>query len=226
MKTVDRYIEIAKGEVGVVERKYNRVKYNEWYYGRDVSAYDDESSTYAWCAVFISWCAYMANIPESIIPKFALCNDGRTFYKKLGRYDTDVKSVKKGDVIFINWSGGTKLQHVGIVVDVSDTSITTVEGNRSNAVKLVTYDRDDVRLIGFGHPDFEALDAQTQVESDEKTKDTEETPNTEEAPNTDKTDVPDEKNVEKSEEKKSILKRIIEYIIKILCILIGKDTGE
>ena len=199
MKTLDRFIEIARAEIGVVEEKYNNVKYNEWYYGREVSAYNDESGTYAWCAVFISWCAHMANIPESVIPKFALCNVGRSFYKEIDRYDTDVKSVKKGDIVFINWSGGTKLQHVGIVVDVSDGTITTVEGNRSNAVRLETYNVGDKRLIGFAHPDFDSLDP-----AEEKTDD----------------------SMETVAVKVSVLKKIVEYIINILKILIGKNKDE
>ena len=198
MKTVDRFIEIAKAEVGVVEEKYNKVKYNEWYYGRKVSASSDESGSYAWCAVFISWCAYMAGIPEGVIPKFALCNDGRTFYKAVDRYDTDISTVKKGDIVFINWSGGTKLQHVGIVVEVNDSTITTVEGNRSNAVRLETYNIGDKRLIGFAHPDFDSLDPK-----DEPSEDT-----------------------ETVVLKKSVLEKIIEYIINILKILIGKDIDE
>lgn len=199
MKTVERFIEIAKGEVGVVEEKYNDVKYNEWYYGREVSASSDESGSYAWCAVFISWCAYMANIPESVIPKFALCSVGRSFYKEVDRYDTDLKSVKKGDIVFINWSGGTKLQHVGIVVDITDTAIITVEGNRSNAVRLETYNIGDKRLIGFAHPDFDSLDP-----VEEKTDEREETLTV----------------------KTSVLKKIIEYIINILKILIGENNDE
>lgn len=201
MNALERFIEVAKGEVGVVEQKYNRVKYNEWYYGRDVSAYDDESGTYAWCAVFISWCAHMANIPESIVPKFALCTNGRTFYNEKGRYDTSVSKAKRGDIVFINWSGKSKLQHVGIVVDINENGIVTVEGNRSNAVRLETYALDDKRMIGFAHPDFESLDEKS-VE------------NTATSQNSDEVKVGS-----------GVLKKIILYIIKILKILIG-DLDE
>ena len=206
MKTLDKYIEIAKAEVGVTEQKYNRVKYNEWYYGRDVSAYDDESGTYAWCAVFISWCAYKAGIPESVIPKFALCTVGRAFYKERSRYDTDVSKAKKGDIIFINWSGGSTLQHVGIVVDVDDKYITTVEGNRSNAVRLETYAVDDKRMIGFAHPDFDSLDPAESTPEQEKS---------------DGGDLESE-NIEKF----NIFKKIVLYIIKILKLLIGEPLDE
>lgn len=203
MSTLDKYIEIAKAEIGVTEKKYNRVKYNEWYYGRDVSAYDDESGTYAWCAVFISWCAYMAKIPESVIPKFALCSVGRSFYKEKGRYDTDVSKAKVGDIIFINWSGGTSLQHVGIVVDINESSIITVEGNRSNAVRLETYALDDKRMIGFAHPDFESLDVQDEQSENEVCDD-----------------------CVKNSETFGVFKKIILYIIKILKLLIGEQSDE
>ena len=201
MCTAEKFVQIALSEVGVTEEKYNKVKYNKWYYGREVSAYNDESGTYAWCCVFISWCAHMAGISEDIIPKFALCTVGKAFFKKNGQDFTDAGEAKKGDIVFINWDGKSSPQHVGIVVDKDDTTVTTVEGNRSNAVRLEKYSLDDKRLIGFGRPDFK----EAEIES---------------APQVNEND-----NAE-IEERRNMIKKIIEYVISIFEIIFGKSFRE
>lgn len=50
--TAKMVIDTAKAELGVVEKPAgsNKVKYNKWFYGRDVSG-----SRYPWCMVFVCW---------------------------------------------------------------------------------------------------------------------------------------------------------------------------
>lgn len=52
---INRLIAIATGEVGTTEYppNSNNVKYNTWYYRRQV-----QGKNYPWCAVFISWLFY------------------------------------------------------------------------------------------------------------------------------------------------------------------------
>lgn len=52
-QTAARLVEIAMSQVGVKENPSgsNKVKYNTWYYGREVSG-----SAYPWCCVFVEWC--------------------------------------------------------------------------------------------------------------------------------------------------------------------------
>ena len=52
-QTADHLMEIALSQVGVKEipAGSNDVKYNTWYYGREV-----KGDAYPWCCVFVEWC--------------------------------------------------------------------------------------------------------------------------------------------------------------------------
>jgi len=52
-QTAKKLLNIAQGQVGITEwpANSNKVKYNTWYYGKEVSG-----SAYPWCAVFVCWC--------------------------------------------------------------------------------------------------------------------------------------------------------------------------
>ena len=61
-------------------------------------------------------------------------------------------SPKKGDMIFFDWDGSrTSPDHVGLVVkyDSDSGTITTVEGNSSNSVRVKTYNRNDACVLGY-----------------------------------------------------------------------------
>ena len=51
-----KLVEIARAQIGVTEwpADSNRVKYNTWFYGSEVSG-----SAYPWCAAFVCWCVAM-----------------------------------------------------------------------------------------------------------------------------------------------------------------------
>ena len=61
-------------------------------------------------------------------------------------------SPKRGDMIFFDWDGSrTSPDHVGLVVNYDSNSgtITTVEGNSSNSVRVKTYNRNDSCVLGY-----------------------------------------------------------------------------
>ena len=57
MATAEKVLRIAQGELGTKERpaNSNQVKYNTWYYGREVSG-----PAYPWCMVFLQWVFHQA----------------------------------------------------------------------------------------------------------------------------------------------------------------------
>lgn len=77
------------------------------------------------------------------------------YYKNAGRFD---KTPKIGDQIFFRYSGDSGCDHTGLVVDVSGTEITTIEGNSDNQVRKRTYSRDYSAILGYGHPWYDAYD--------------------------------------------------------------------
>ena len=52
MATVSELLDIARKQIGVKENppNSNNVRYNTWYYGREVSG-----GSYPWCVVFVQW---------------------------------------------------------------------------------------------------------------------------------------------------------------------------
>ena len=98
-----------------------------------------------WCNVFASWCGYVAGIPSSIYPK--LTSVGNSYYSTLPSVGAECFSfssgrpLQAGDLIFCcTCSGGYGcIDHVGLVVDVNEDTIYTVEGNMSDYVQACQY---------------------------------------------------------------------------------------
>ena len=136
---------VAKSQVGYHEASFfdysgtsngsgNITEYGRWY-GRQ--GY--------WCNVFASWCGYVAGIPSSIYPK--LTSVGPSYYSTLPAAGADCfafssgRPLQAGDLIFCcTCSGGYGcIDHVGLVVDVDESTIYTVEGNMSDYVQACQY---------------------------------------------------------------------------------------
>ena len=121
--TVNELIAIAKSQIGVKENppNSNNVKYNTWFYGKEVSG-----SQYPWCAAFVSW---LFRFNQTLCPKTASCANMLEWFEKKGQI---VKTPKPGDIVFFKYStNNRRTNHVGIVVSASGKIINTIEGNTS-----------------------------------------------------------------------------------------------
>jgi hypothetical protein len=164
--TVDKVLSVAQAEIGTVESPANSncVKYNTDYYGRVVSG-----SNYKWCAVFVWWVFRRANASELYYggKKTASCATLMSYYNKSGRL---VRSgYKPGDIVFFNFSGGTRATHVGIVESVkSNGNLVTIEGNtgtsnQTNGGAVMRRERELENVLGAGRPVY----SDTSVEVEE-----------------------------------------------------------
>jgi hypothetical protein len=122
MATVEQALARARSQIGTREVGYsNKVKYNQWYYGRSVSG-----AAYPWCAVFTSWVAdhvgMRANVDYPKSAGVAVCFSWFIQHgRKVSKYN-----LKPGD-----WCRFT-FSHVGIVEKVlSGGRVQTIEGNTS-----------------------------------------------------------------------------------------------
>lgn len=79
-----------------------------------------------WCACFTWWCMDQCGYVPSRSNKFAGVQVGVNWFQSNGKFST---TPSKGDLIFFKWTGDSICNHVGIVVDVTDTTVVTVEGN-------------------------------------------------------------------------------------------------
>ena len=176
-----KLIDIALAEVGYLEKESrsqldsktaNAGDENITKYARDLAAvnyFNGNKQGVAWCATFASWCFWKA-FGKSAALKLqcqptkdncgAGCKYARQYYQKKGQL---FSSPQKGDQVFFYSSDGKSIAHTGLVYDVDDTYVYTVEGNTSSASGVVDnggavakkkYALSYGRLAGFGRPDW------------------------------------------------------------------------
>lgn len=125
MATVSELLDIARKQIGVKESppKSNNVRYNTWYYGREVSG-----SAYPWCAVFVAFVFDQAKVKLPI--RTASCGALMRAAQSAGQWVTG--DYRPGDVVIYDFPGGAATDHCGIVESVDGTYISAIEGNTSS----------------------------------------------------------------------------------------------
>ena len=85
-----------------------------------------------WCAAFVGAVASGCGL-GNLIPISASCKRMQEKFPSMG--GKVVTTPQKGDIAFFDWDGdGQMNEHVGIVTDVSNGIVITIEGNKSDAV--------------------------------------------------------------------------------------------
>ena len=119
MATANQLLTIARKQLGICENPpgSNNVRYNTWYYGREVSG-----DAYPWCMAFVQWVFAQAG---KVLPyKTASCSALLSWYRQ-NRPECIVTVPRPGDIIIYNFG------HTGIVESVRGSTITAIEGNTS-----------------------------------------------------------------------------------------------
>lgn len=136
-------IDVARSQIGVHESPSgsNNVKYNTWFYGREV-----HGDRYSWCATFLDWIFERAGCGR-LYPHNANAAYGQddVVSKCGGRWilkqNKDLASRKSyvrnhaevGDIVDFNFNGLSDWrQHTGIVENVDGDYLITIEGNTSS----------------------------------------------------------------------------------------------
>lgn len=128
MSTRNKIIQLAESQLGYKEYANNKTKYGEWY-----------GMQGEWCDIFISWLANQVGILNILIPKEAYVPNTANWYKRKGLLRSKGYKPAKGDLIFFDHNRNGSPDHIGIVSDFTGNKITTIEGNKSKAVKRCTY---------------------------------------------------------------------------------------
>lgn len=181
-RTAANVIALAEAEVGYLEKASNaqldsvtgNAGYNNYTkYARDLHQagyYQANKQGYAWCDMFVDWlffklCGNDAVAAQEMIcqtgPYGAGCTNSAQYYKQQGRL---FESPKPGDQIFFWAADKSYVAHTGLVVDVDDTYVYTIEGNTSGASGVVAngggvcnkrYALHYSRIMGYGRPKYE-----------------------------------------------------------------------
>lgn len=114
-----------------------------------------------WCACFVSWCANECGyIDAGIIPKFARCTNGVTWFRERGQWAENDIQPTPGMIIFFDWDdpdeGGQDglPDHVGIVERVENGRVYTIEGNSGDSCRENSYTLGYYQILGYGVPNY------------------------------------------------------------------------
>lgn len=158
MGQLQKFLDVAKAEVGTAEKPNNKVKYNN-------------NNGQPWCGYFVMWCAKQAKV---IMPDVIYTPRGVEKFKGLGLWaNAATAKPKPGDIVFFDFvEGGDPVEHVGIVLENNlDGTVTTIEGNTTAekkkgsqanggevAIRIRAYKKNRRGLtpfiVGFGTPKF------------------------------------------------------------------------
>ena len=123
MPTGKDVLAVAVKELGTKEypANSNRVKYNTWYYGKEVSG-----AAYPWCMAFVQWCYAQAGIPLPL--KTASCGALLRWYQE---HDPAciVKEPVVGCIVIFDFPGGAATDHTGLFESRTNSTVTTIDGN-------------------------------------------------------------------------------------------------
>lgn len=151
-------VDTAKSQIGYKETGNNITKYAAYIDKNYPTFYNGKKQGVAWCDIFVDYCVLVnsTNEAEALYvlcqPKMSAgagCKYSYEYYKAKGRTGKEPKVGAQ--VFFSNFS------HTGIVIEVTNDSIVTVEGNSGNAVKKHTYKKTSTKICGYGYPRYEAV---------------------------------------------------------------------
>lgn len=174
MRPEEKVLEIAREEIGYLEKRSNSQlnsktanagTNNYTKYARDIYP---SLQAQPWCDMFVDWCMVQAfgrvNAQRLIGGGFsAYTPTSAQYYKNRGKYHkTD---PQPGDQIFFR--GAERINHTGIVTEVTLTKVRTIEGNTSDGTEVISnggavcakeYNLNNSRIDGYGRPDWSIVD--------------------------------------------------------------------
>jgi hypothetical protein len=157
MTSINQVLQIAQRELGEKEVGDNINKYAEWY--------DPDLNGQSWCAIFVSYCLYHADLKVQIETDkgFHYTPNGSKWFEEQNRW---CKDPLPGDIVFFDWKNATDetpgaANHVAFfVAQTQDNRIITIDGNsppddESNSGQVRYKIRDfNTQIMGFGRPPY------------------------------------------------------------------------
>lgn len=170
MSAVDKLLNTARKEIGYCETGDNCTKY-AINYDYDTRVYGWDMNGSPWCSYFVLWCfceAFGLATGTAMLYQFAGCSGAAcryaaNYFRNHGAY---YQYPEVGDNVFFYYSGD--INHVGIVEEVHDDFIITIEGNSSDAVRRNRYSRGNSIIAGYGRPNWSLAGESILVKTEEE----------------------------------------------------------
>lgn len=165
--TAEQFVSVMQGWVGYSEANGKFKEIIDIYNSHKPLArgyklkYTDE-----WCDGTISAAAIKAGATD-IIGTEVGCEKHIEIFKQKGIWIEDgTITPKKGDIILFNWDDSTQpndggADHIGVVEKVSGNTITTIEGNKSEAVGRRTLKVGAGNIRGYARPKYKTSTSNT-----------------------------------------------------------------
>lgn len=157
MGTLSDLLEIAEKQIGTKESppNSNRVRYNNWYYEREVSGKE-----YPWCMVFCQWCFDQAQIKIPV--RTASCSTMLEYTRRTKTY-VNRNHLQPGDLLLFNFNDPANTMvstHCGILKNQNGTKLEVIEGNTgvgndTNGGMVMIRDRTIYQVVGAFRPTFD-----------------------------------------------------------------------
>ena len=182
-----KVIDLALSQVGYKEKASNaeldsftaNAGDKNWTkYARDLDNmsrfYNGRKNGFAWCDVFVDWCfvmAYGRAAAQELLCQpdnstGAGCSFSAGYFRNKGQFH--INNPQPGDQIFFG-SSANNVWHTGLVINVTDSRVYTVEGNTTDAVGKRSYALSDSSIYGYGRPAWGKVEDKP-VESSADTK--------------------------------------------------------
>ena len=193
-KAAAAVVALARNEVGYMEKASNADLYDKtanagsgnWTkYGAEIDAqrgtyefYNGPKNGYDWCDQFVDWLFIklfgidMAR--KMLYQPMASCGAGckfsASYFKQNSAWLSGGQTPRPGDQSFFGPRGDES--HTGIVAEVKDGRVYTVEGNAGNRVQLRSYAINDGSIAGYGRPNYALVADRYTADAETVTPDT------------------------------------------------------
>jgi hypothetical protein len=189
MSAVERLIATARAELGYLEKATNEQlddklanpgKNNWTKYARDLDGhghiYNGRKNGYDWCDVFVDWCFIQTFGVDLAMKMLNQKYDGlgagvkwsAQYHKNAGQFfESD---PQPGDQIF--FGDADSWWHTGIVTDIINGRVYTIEGNTTGKIGIVYnggcvatkgYALNNPNIKGYGRPDYSLVEEEEEV---------------------------------------------------------------
>ena len=158
MGTLNELLTIAERQVGVKESppNSNNVRFNTWYYGREVNG-----KAYPWCMVFCQWCFDQAKVKLPV--RTASCSTMLAYARKLPKNYHGRNQLTVGDLLLFNFDDPLSTnvaKHCGILKSINGVKMEVIEGNTgvgndTNGGMVMIRQRNISSVVGAFHPIFD-----------------------------------------------------------------------
>lgn len=188
-KAAAKVVALAESEIGYREKATNSqlndktanagagnyTKYGAYFDGLrgEYEFYNGRKNGFDWCDQFVDYlfavCYGIDTARKMLYQPMSSCGAGcawsASYFRENGAF---YSTPKVGDQIFFGKKGDES--HTGIVAEINDSNVITIEGNANNMVMKRTYSKAYSNIAGYGRPDYALVKYQFEDQKQDEMK--------------------------------------------------------